>query len=50
MLNEELFKHPETELFLFEKYSNSSITLSSKNNRRSSKNKQKNKCVSIKQK
>ena len=40
-------QHPEAELCLFENYSRSSSTLSSKNNRTYSKNKQKNKCVYI---
>ena len=41
-------KHkPEAELLLFENYSHSSSTLSSKNNRTYSKKKQKNKCLCI---
>ena len=39
--------HSEAELLLFENYSHSSSTLSSKNNRTCSKNKKKNKCVCI---
>ena len=38
-------QQPEAELLLFENYSHSSSTLSSKNYRTYSKNKQKNKCV-----
>ena len=40
-------QHLEAELWLFENYSHSSSTLSSKNSRTYSKNKQKNKCVCI---
>ena len=40
-------QYPKAELWLFENYSHSSSTLSSKNNRTYSKNKQKNKCVCI---
>ena len=40
-------QYPKVELWLFENYSHSSSTLSSKNNRTYSKNKQKNKCVCI---
>ena len=40
-------QHPETKLGLFESYSHSSSTLSSKNNRTYSKKKQNNKCVCI---
>ena len=38
-------QHPEVELLLFENYSHSSSTLSSKNNSTISKDKQKKKCV-----
>ena len=40
-------QHPEAELLLFENYSHSSSTLSSKNNRTYSEIKQKSKCVCI---
>ena len=40
-------QNPEAKLLLFENYSASSSTLSSKSNRRYSENKQKNKCVCI---
>ena len=40
-------QHPEAELLLFENYSHSSSTLSSKNNWTYSKNKQIKKCVFI---
>ena len=40
-------QNPEADLVLFENYSSSSFTLSSKNNRIYSKNKQKSKCVCI---
>ena len=40
-------QHPEAELLLFENYSLSPSTLSSKNNMTYSKSKQKNKCVCI---
>ena len=40
-------QHPEAELLLFENFSHSSSTLSSKNNRTYSENKQKNNCACI---
>ena len=40
-------QHPAAELLLYENYSHSSSTLSSKNSRTYSENKQNNKCVRI---
>ena len=42
-------QHPETELLLFENYSLSSSTSSSKNNRRILKKCTKNKCICLKE-